>query len=256
MTEEVATAGPRFGLPHRHFRRVGSTNTVARELAAAGTPHGTVVTAAEQTAGRGRQGRTWTAPPGSALLYSAVLRPLEPHHQVLPLAVALAVCETAEALRPEVECEVKWPNDVHLDGRKLAGILIEARPQVGWAVIGVGLNLTVAESEFPAELRDRAISLFSAPPAVPYGAVTAKRNSTAGGAAGVLSSRLAVWLEADADAVLGAWRARDALRGREVSWDKGSGIADGVDERGYLLVRLADGDRVALGAGDVHLTSF
>lgn len=246
-----------FGMPHRHFRRTGSTNTVARELAAAGAPHGTVVTAAEQTAGRGRQGRTWTAPADSALLYSAVLRPIEPRHSVLPLAVALAVCETAEVLRPGIECQVKWPNDVHLDGRKLAGILIEARPQDGWAVLGVGLNLTIGESEFPEELRDRAISLFGSPPAVPYAGQVGKRNSwTSGVAAGTLSERLEVWLEADADAVLGAWRARDALRGREVSWEQGSGVADGVDERGFLLVRLADGDRVALGAGDVHLTGF
>jgi len=242
-----------FGTPHRHFRRVGSTNTVARELAAAGAPHGTVVTAAEQTAGRGRQGRTWTAPPDSALLYSAVLRPIEPRHSVLPLAVALAVCETAEILRPGIECQVKWPNDIHLDGRKLAGILIEARPQDGWAVLGVGLNLTIAAAEFPEELRDRAISLFGSASAVPYGRVASIRNSWA---AGTLSERLGAWLEADAEAVLGAWRARDALVGREVSWEKGSGVADGVDERGYLLVRLADGDRIALGAGDVHLTSF
>jgi BirA family transcriptional regulator, biotin operon repressor / biotin---[acetyl-CoA-carboxylase] ligase len=239
MREESATT--RFGLPHRHFRRVGSTNTVARELAAAGAPHGTVVTAAEQTAGRGRQGRSWTASPDSALLYSAVVRPIEERHSVLPLAVALAVCETAEVLRPGIECMVKWPNDVHLEGRKLAGILIEARPQDGWAVLGVGLNLSIVE--FPEELRERAISLFPAPvTGVDPGAV--------------LSSRLGVWLEADAEAVLGAWRARDALFGREVSWDKGTGVADGVDERGFLLVRLADGDRVALGAGDVHLTSF
>jgi BirA family biotin operon repressor/biotin-[acetyl-CoA-carboxylase] ligase len=240
-----------FGSPHRHFRRVGSTNTVARDLAAAGAPHGTIVTAAEQTAGRGRQGRTWTARPDSALLYSAVVRPIEARHSVLPLAVALAVCETAAVLRPGIECQVKWPNDIHLDGRKLAGILIEARPQDGWAVIGVGLNLSV--SEFPEELRTRATSLFPSPSAVPYGPVASIRNSQA---AGTLSSRLDAWLEADPEAVLEAWRARDALRGREVSWDKGTGIADGVDERGYLLVRLADGDLVALGAGDVHLTGF
>lgn len=246
MTEKVTTARARFGLPHRHFRRVGSTNTVARELAAAGAPHGTVVTAAEQTAGRGRQGRTWTAPPGAALLYSAVLRPLEPLHTLLPLAAALAVCEVAEQLRPGIECEVKWPNDVHLDGRKLAGILIEARPQDGWAVLGVGLNLTIAAAEFPPELRDRATSLWGpSPAAAPSLAV-----------AGALSERLGEWLGADGEAVLDAWRRRDALLGREVSWDQGSGVADGVDERGYLLVRLADGDRVALGAGDVHLTGF
>jgi BirA family biotin operon repressor/biotin-[acetyl-CoA-carboxylase] ligase len=232
-----------FGTPHRHFRRIGSTNTVARDLAAAGAPHGTVVTADEQTAGRGRQGRTWTAPPGAALLYSAVLRPLEPRHSLLPLATALAVCETAERLRPGIECKVKWPNDIHLDGRKLAGILIEARPQDGWAVLGVGLNLTIAPDEFPPELGDRATSLFpsSDPP----------REASAS-----LSESLAAWLDADEQTVLAAWRERDALRGREVSWEQGSGVAEGVDERGYLVVRIADGDRVALGAGDVHLKSF
>jgi BirA family biotin operon repressor/biotin-[acetyl-CoA-carboxylase] ligase len=230
-----------FGTPHRHFRAVDSTNTVARELAAAGAPHGTVVTAAEQTAGRGRQGRTWTAPPGSALLYSAILRPLGPGHSILPLAVPLAVCETAERLRPGTECKVKWPNDIHLDGRKLAGILIEARPQDGWAVLGIGLNLTIAEFEFPEELRNRAISLF------PKGS---ESPATA------LSESLTRWIDADPAHVLTEWRKRDALLGREVAWEKGAGVAEGIDERGYLLVRLADGDRVALGAGDVHLTSF
>jgi BirA family transcriptional regulator, biotin operon repressor / biotin---[acetyl-CoA-carboxylase] ligase len=241
-----------FGTPHRHFRRVGSTNTIARELAAVGAPHGTVVTADEQTAGRGRQGRTWTTPPGAALLYSAIVRPLEPPHSLLPLAVALAVCEVAEGLRPGVECKVKWPNDIHLDGRKLAGILIEARPQDGWAVIGVGFNLTIPTEDFPAELRDRATSLFAGRRAVENPSYRRITNS----AREALSGRLEEWLAAEEATVLAAWRERDALRGREVGWAKGSGVAEGIDERGYLVVRLADGDRVALGAGDVHLTSF
>ncbi|MFT3864657.1 MAG: biotin--[acetyl-CoA-carboxylase] ligase [Solirubrobacterales bacterium] len=241
-----------FGTPHHHFRSVGSTNTVARELAAAGAPHGTVVTADEQTAGRGRQGRTWTAAPGTALLYSAIVSPLGPRHPLLPLAVPLAVCEVAERLRPEVECKVKWPNDVHLDGRKLAGILIEARPQDQWAVVGVGMNLTIPQQDFPAELRDRATSLFADACGVrnpSYGRITNTARE-------FLSERIGEWVEADEDAVLAAWRERDALLGREVGWETGSGVAEGIDERGYLLVRLADGDRVALGAGDVHLTSF
>jgi BirA family transcriptional regulator, biotin operon repressor / biotin---[acetyl-CoA-carboxylase] ligase len=241
MTEKAST---RFGVPRRHYARVGSTNTVARELAAAGAPHGTVVTAAEQTAGRGRQGRSWTAPPGSALLYSAILRPLEPRHSVLPLAVPLAVCEVAEHLRPGIECKVKWPNDIHLDGRKLAGILIEARPQDGWAVLGIGLNLTIAEHEFPEDLRGRATSLFH------------KTAHAGEAAASALSQSLTKWVDADPAQILAEWRKRDALLGREVSWEKGTGVADGIDERGYLVVRLADGNRVALGAGDVHLTSF
>lgn len=223
-----------------------------------------MVTAAEQTAGRGRQGRTWTAPPGKALLYSALLRPLDDRHMMLPLAVPLAVAETAEALRPDLECKVKWPNDVLVAGRKLAGILIEARPQDGWAVIGVGLNLTIAPDEFPPELRDTATSVWPDAPAVPFVHHSDKRNSpasrapgrdrTASAAARVLNDRLAAWVEASPDEVLTAWRDRDALRGREVAWEGGSGVAEGVDERGFLLVRVADGNRVALGAGEVHLT--
>jgi BirA family biotin operon repressor/biotin-[acetyl-CoA-carboxylase] ligase len=151
---------PEFGAPHRHFSRTDSTNTRARELAEAGAPHGTVVTAGEQSEGRGRQGRVWTAPAEKGLLYSAVLRPLDEGHLLLPLSVPIAVCEAAESLRPDIECQIKWPNDVWLEERKLAGILIEARPQDGWAVIGVGLNLAVAPDEFPAELRWPAISLF------------------------------------------------------------------------------------------------
>jgi BirA family biotin operon repressor/biotin-[acetyl-CoA-carboxylase] ligase len=249
-----------FGTPHRHFRSVGSTNTIARELAEAGAPNGTVVTADEQTAGRGRQGRTWTAPPGSALLFSAIVRPLGKRHPLLPLAVPLAVCEVAERLRPGVECKVKWPNDVHLDGRKLAGILIEARPQEEWAVLGIGLNLTIAEDEFPEDLRERATSLFADPSAVRNDRQADIRHSASGAIAERarvgLSEALDRWVEADSAAILADWRERDTLFGREVSWEQGSGVAEGIDERGYLLVRLADGDRIALGAGDVHLTIF
>ena len=237
-----------FGTPHRHYSRVDSTNSRARELAAAGAPHGTVVTAAEQTEGRGRQGRAWTAPPGKALLYSAIVRPLGAGDTLLPLAVPLAVCEAAEDLEPGLECGVKWPNDVQVEGRKLAGVLIEARPQDGWAVIGVGLNLAIAADEFPPELRDTATSLFPATacPLSPSGLQTE--------AADALSRRLETWLEADQGAVLGAWRERDALRGREIAWEDGSGVADGIDDRGYLVVVVPSGERVVLGAGEVHLT--
>src|SRR4051794_35132633 len=123
-----------FGERHEHFERLDSTNTRARELAAEGVAHGTVVTAGEQTAGRGRQGRVWSAPPGKALLYSAIVRPLEERHAMLPLAAPLAVCEAAEELAGDpgegadgsetaataLRCAVKWPNDVLVDGRKVA----------------------------------------------------------------------------------------------------------------------------------------
>jgi BirA family transcriptional regulator, biotin operon repressor / biotin---[acetyl-CoA-carboxylase] ligase len=228
-----------FGSPHRHYRITDSTNTRARELVEAGAPGGTVVTAREQTAGRGRIGRVWTAPEGKALLYSAVLRPLDERHLLLPLSVPLAVCAAAESLRPGISCQVKWPNDIWLDGRKLSGILIEAKPQDGWAVIGVGLNLSIEPDEFPNDLRQPATSLG--------GGVTpeaARRE---------LDAQLTHWAYADEDEVLAEWRRRDGLRGREVSWEDGSGIADGIDDRGNLVVAVAGGDRVSLGAGEVQL---
>jgi BirA family transcriptional regulator, biotin operon repressor / biotin---[acetyl-CoA-carboxylase] ligase len=256
MMREVTS----FGAPHRHFRVTDSTNARARELVEAGAPGGTVVTAAEQTAGRGRQGRTWTAPPGKALLYSAILRPLDKRHLLLPLAVPLAVCEAAEQLAPGVECQIKWPNDIWIDERKLAGILIEAKPQNGWAVIGVGLNLSIAPDEFPPELRDTATSLFGssdgsqgksrrslpavAPAGLPLTPLTAAK---------VLSRHLDRWVEAERKETLAAWRSRDALRGRQISWDGGTGIADGIEDSGDLVVVTAGGDRVVLGAGEVHL---
>jgi BirA family biotin operon repressor/biotin-[acetyl-CoA-carboxylase] ligase len=252
-----------FGERHHHFERIDSTNTRARELAAEGAAHGTVVTAAEQTAGRGRQGRVWTAPAGKALLYSAIIRPLDERHLMLPLAAPLAVCEAAEELRPGLECGVKWPNDVLVEGRKLAGILVEARPQDGWAVIGVGLNLTVEPGEFPPELRQRATSLATestrllSPTGLQrsYGGDEPPDPATLRAEAkAALDRRLAHWSAAEPDAVLTAWREHDALKGREVAWDGGSGVADGVDDRGYLLVVTPAGDRVAVGAGEVHLT--
>jgi BirA family biotin operon repressor/biotin-[acetyl-CoA-carboxylase] ligase len=252
---------PGFGTPHRHYRLADSTNTRARELAEAGAPHGTVVTAGEQSEGRGRQGRTWTAPAGKALLYSAVLRPLDERHLLLPLAVPIAVCEAAEALEDGLACTIKWPNDVWVDGRKLAGVLVEAKPQDGWAVIGVGLNLTIATEEFPPELRETATSLFSSSKRgrgkgrrSNSGEAPATHPTTPLIAAEVLSRQLDRWVSVPEDEVLSEWRRRDALRGREIAWDDGSGIADGVDDRGCLVVVVPGGDRVALGAGEVHLS--
>ncbi len=237
--------GPaRFGNPHRHFRRTDSTNSRARELAEAGARQGTVVTAAEQSEGRGRGGRSWTAPRGRALLYSAILRPLDQRHLLLPLAVPLAVCEAAESLEEGIACAIKWPNDVWLEGRKLGGVLIEARPQVGWAVIGVGLNLAIGVEEFPAALRETAISLSLSGPS--EGAVRERARAA-------LDAALERWVDADEQTILAAWRRRDALRGRQIGWPEGAGVAEGVDERGNLLVLTTDGERVALGAGEVHL---
>jgi BirA family biotin operon repressor/biotin-[acetyl-CoA-carboxylase] ligase len=225
-----------IGSPHVHHRLTDSTNARARELAVAGAPHGTLVTADEQTAGRGRQGRAWTAAPGDALLLSLLVRGVGPDTALLPLAAAVAVCE---ALAP-VEATIKWPNDIWIERRKVAGILLEGRPQEGWAVVGIGLN--VRTREFPEELRETATSL----------ALEGAQLSVADARAAVVA-QLDRWLLAPAPEVLAAWRARDALLGSRVSWASGGGEAAGIADGGALIVRTDGGERVELDAGEVHL---
>jgi BirA family biotin operon repressor/biotin-[acetyl-CoA-carboxylase] ligase len=234
-TRSTASAPCRLGLPRLHLRRTDSTNERARLLALAGAPHGTLVTAEEQQAGRGRQGRSWSAPARRALLCSIVLREIPP---LLPLLAGVAVAEVTDS-------QLKWPNDVvrraHDGGlRKVAGILIEGRPQEQWAVLGIGVNVAVRLEDLPAELRATADTLGGEPRDVEP-----------------LLARLLRGLEqwsARPDAeVLDAWRARDALRGRRVSWAEGSGRAAGIDGEGRLVVELADGGRRTLHAGEVHL---
>ncbi len=220
-----------LGHPRVHFRRTDSTNARARALAERGATHGTLVTAAEQSAGRGRQGRTWSAPSGRALLCSLVIR--DPP-RLLPLAAGVAVAELAGP-----EALIKWPNDVLIDGRKIAGTLVEGRPQEHWAVLGIGINVALRAEDFPVELRRRAGSLGLAPEAIEP--VLTR-----------LLELLEVWLDAETSDILEALRSRDALSGRSVRWDAGVGEGARIDEEGRLIVLTAEGE-VALDAGEVHL---
>ena len=219
-----------LGTPRLHLRVVDSTSDRAKQLAGGDAPHGTLITASEQTAGHGRQGRTWTAPAGEALLMSLVLRRWT---ELLPLAAAVGVAEAVgEAAR------IKWPNDILVDDRKVAGILVESRAHEGWAVLGIGVN--VAVREFPEELRDIAGSL----------------GRDAGDVEPFLAHLLAALdrrLEAPAEEILDAWRERDALRGRPIRWSGGEGTATGIDGAGRLMVDLDSGGTTALDAGEVHL---
>ena len=196
--------GPRerLGRPHLHLRATASTNDRARALAQAGAPHGTLVTAGEQSAGRGRQGRTWSAPAGRALLMCVVLR--DPP-ALLPLAAGVAVAEVSGDA-----AVVKWPNDVLLDGRKVAGILAEGRPQEGWAVLGIGVNVAVRLQDLPAELH--ATAAHARPDA-------GRPRSHPRAPAAALDHALSL----DTAALLEAYRARDALRGHEVAGPAGPG---------------------------------
>jgi BirA family biotin operon repressor/biotin-[acetyl-CoA-carboxylase] ligase len=227
-----------LGSPRLHLRVTDSTNTRGRELAAAGAPHGTLVTASEQSAGRGRQGRSWSAPAGRALLCSLVVR--DPP-RLLALLAGVAVAEVVDAVRPAgPPAAVKWPNDVLIAGRKVAGILVEGRPQEHWAVLGIGLNVAVRADDFPPELRESAATLGHSPGELEPTLAT-------------LLETLGLWLERPAPAVLDAIRERDALRGHRISFAAGEGVANGIDAEGRLVVATADGGSVALDAGEVHL---
>ncbi|MET0615607.1 MAG: biotin--[acetyl-CoA-carboxylase] ligase [Thermoleophilaceae bacterium] len=241
-----------IGTPRVHYRLTDSTNERAKELADAGALHGTLVTADEQESGRGRQGRAWTAPPGSAVLMSLILRDLDERHALLPLAAAVAVCEACKAAAATAggpaptagapAPRIKWPNDVWIDRRKVAGILIEGRPQEGWAVIGIGLNVTT--DSFPPKLAEIATSLR-----------LAGHDTTPAAVLATLLTALDGWIGAPPGPVLEAWRSRDALRGERVRWsggEGGEGVAAGIDDSGALLVRTDDG-LVTLDAGEVHL---
>jgi len=232
-----------LGSPHLHLKSVGSTNDHARGLASAGAPHGTLVSADHQSSGRGRQGREWVAPPGSSVLISLLLRnPPE----LLPLIAAVAVAEACGQA-----AQIKWPNDILLasEGRpaaKVAGILCEARPQEGWAVLGVGLNAALNLELLPAELRQQAATL---------GLRSDERWSLIDRIVAAIEQNLAL----PADQLLQRWQQRDALFGEEISWTSAelseSGTANGISASGALLVRLNDGSQLELNAGEVHLTT-
>jgi BirA family transcriptional regulator, biotin operon repressor / biotin---[acetyl-CoA-carboxylase] ligase len=286
----VSDEGPAAGRPARalgrprvHFRCTDSTNDRARTLALAGAPHGTLVTAAEQTTGRGRQGRSWVAPAGSALLCSLILRDPPP---LLSLLAGVAVCDVAGE-----RARLKWPNDIVVEVppsppvrtrgaypaqhptttgsgpaqappqegslAKLAGILVEGRPQEGWAVVGIGLNVAVPLDRLPADVRAGAASLELPPSAIE----PLLKN---------LLESLQSRLSEPPESVLGVWRSRDALLGRTISWgtpppakgppassapDSGDeqGRAMGIDDQGRLIVGLSDGSTAKLDAGEIHL---
>ena len=247
------TAGPSSIRGVEWHDAIGSTNDRAAELAAAGAPEVQVVLADEQTTGRGRLGRVWQAPPGSSLMASFLLRPAPGAGPLtaLPLVAGLALAETVERhLRvagSAAEVGLKWPNDLLLDGRKAAGVLVERHG--GAVVVGLGCNVDWRGVPRPAEL----------------GAATSIAEAAGGpidrwrllaGLVGVLTSRYAAW-GSDSGPALDAYRERCATVGREVRVELATGRAlhgraVAVDDDGALLIEDGEGLRTACTAGDVH----
>lgn len=242
--------GLRFGHPVHLFQHIGSTNDHAKQLAEGGAPEGLLVVAEEQTAGRGRTGRRWFTPPGTALAFSLVVRPTLPAAQLsrLTMMAGVAACEAIEQITGS-RAALKWPNDILLSGRKAGGILVEGAfkgEALDYAVLGFGLNVSWAPDpaavDFPATHAqaecshriDRLILLRA------------------------LLARMETWHAALAQpALFNAWQARllwlgelVSIRAPEGQWQ---GRAEGVDAEGALLVRLDTGEVRRVLAGDVHL---
>jgi BirA family biotin operon repressor/biotin-[acetyl-CoA-carboxylase] ligase len=176
---------------------------------------------------------------------------------LLPLMAAVAICDIAGD-----EAQIKWPNDIVVADApggtglaKLAGILTEGRPQEGWAVVGIGLNVAVRLDELPPELRPGSAQPGVGRPAATLGRTPADVEPTLKRLLVALEDRL----RERPEETLEAWRLRDALRGREIAWDSGEtaerGLAQGIDGTGRLVVELARGGRTTLSAGEVHLTA-
>jgi BirA family biotin operon repressor/biotin-[acetyl-CoA-carboxylase] ligase len=242
-----------LGRPLLYFSAVGSTNDVAASIAESGPSDGAVVIADAQTAGRGRRGREWFSPAGSGLYVSIVLdiprTSPDPARAtgLLTLAAGVALSEAVEVCTG-VRAEIKWPNDLLIHGRKIAGILAEgvtSATDLTSIVLGYGINL--APASFPPELRERASSLET------------ELGRPIDRGLLCVESLLAVARRRDDlvagrfDAILDAWRARaPGSRGARVAWrsESGprSGVTTGIDEQGALLVRTADGvERILAG---------
>lgn len=238
---------------HCH-EELGSTNDEARALADADAEHGEVVVAERQTGGRGRRGRSWISPPRRNVAFSVILRPQElppARAPELTLVAAVAVCE---ALRHSgVPAGIKWPNDVLVGGRKIAGILTELSAEadrVHWVVVGVGVNVNTRPEDFPPELRGEATSIL----------IERDHPSPRALFLAACLSELEAWYDRHAEEgfepIRQAWRERSVTLGQQVrittDGQEVVGLAEDIDETGALLVRTAPG-LVRVTSGDVAL---
>lgn len=267
----AAGPGARFA-DVRWVAETGSTNADAMELARQGEREGIVLVADHQTAGRGRAGRTWTAPPGAGLLLSVLLRPPAAVMDLCTMAVAVAAAEAVEAVAGFAP-RLKWPNDLVWPGdgsdpdRKLAGILAEAdwpagsAISAGWkqpadhekAVVVVGIGINVAwPDDLPDELADIAVAMNHVTD------TPVDREDLLIALLSALGPRYSALVAGERSSLLADWRTRSATLGRRVRIDLGAddveGTAIDVTEQGHLVVETLEGERRTLAVGDVvHL---
>ncbi len=247
-----------IGHAFRHVVETGSTNADLARLADTdpNLPDGLVLLADVQTAGKGRQGRTWTSPPKSGLTFSVLLKPdVKPlRASTLPLVVGLAVARAVESLILNCPVGLKWPNDLLIEGRKLCGILCEMRAvgdTVRHIVAGIGINVNLPADAIPPDITSIATSLQIAA-GHPF-----VRDEVLGVILRSLEETFCRWLDDDFPSLLEDIARYDLLRGNRVAIDRGAGLlsgtADGIAADGALLVRRDDGIIEPVYSGDAHL---
>jgi BirA family biotin operon repressor/biotin-[acetyl-CoA-carboxylase] ligase len=246
----------RLGHDYHYLASTASTNAVLSKLAAQGAPEGTVVVAEEQGAGRGRLARGWYSPPGVGLYCSILLRPQVEIAQAtsLPLVVGLAVADALAPYLPACAPQVKWPNDIWIDGKKVCGILCELQAEIDGIhhiVVGIGINVNLEAAALPKELRAIATSLKMA------SGVTVHRAELLTALLKHLEVAYAVWQKQGLEPFLERLRARDALFGRAITIDRTTGVvagvANGVNADGSLQLRLKNGQTESIYSGDAHV---
>jgi len=243
-----------IGRSIHHFPQIESTNTKARELAEQGAPEGTLVVAEYQTRGKGRMSRPWESPAGQNLLFSLILRPILPPQQTfnLILLVSVALCRSIQ-METNLELKIKWPNDLYFQEKKLAGLLAEFAAEsdrLNYVIIGVGLNVNWAPAALPED----------AQPATSILQETGIRTSRLKILASFLSGMEQLYRQAQREGyhfIKQAWDHYSLIKNRPVKVINGkeiwSGIAQGIDPQGALLVILDSGEKKRFLTGDVHL---
>ncbi len=237
-----------------------STNTVLRELAKQGAPHGSVAFCDHQTAGKGRIGRSWETPAGEALTFSVLLRPaLRPEEaQLCTLAAALGVVRSIQGLYPALAPRIKWPNDVVIGQGKCCGVLSEmgmVGDKVDYVVTGIGLN--VNQTAFSVELSHRAVSLRQALQKTGAGDTPLSRAALLGRVLKELEPLVDALETGGFAAIRAAYEASSATIGQTVQVlapaETYTGVALGVEDDGALLVRRENGDVQKVLCGDVSV---
>ena len=245
-----------LGRRYRYLESTGSTNSVLAQLAARGAPEGTVVVAERQETGRGRMARGWFSPPGTGLYVSILFRPEMEIAQAtsLPLIVGLAATEALAPYLPGNPPQLKWPNDVHIGGRKAAGILCELGAEldsIHHIIAGIGINVNLTAADLPDELRETATSVRMAAGAA------VRRAELLAAFLDCLEKYYFEWTQRGLAPFLPRLRERDALLGRAITVDRAAGavygVAEGINPDGSLRLRLPDGSLEPVYSGDAHI---